>query len=118
MLKALELDPTPPCADADSEIFFSDRREPGYRQAVAICNTCPHKQACLEHALQYNYYGIWGGVGMKERTVMQKQLGIKPIGICHLVDLALKPHLNVTASEQDLYLESHYNSEGLWGYEE
>jgi hypothetical protein len=118
MISALELEPKPPCTEMDSELFFSDCRAAEHRKAIAVCNTCPHRQECLEHALQYDYYGIWGGTTMNERKRMQKQLGITPIGLCHLVDLALKPHLEVKVSEQDLHLEEHYNSEGLWGYED
>jgi WhiB family redox-sensing transcriptional regulator len=36
--------------------------------AVAICNTCPIRQLCLDYAMEANEpYGIWGGKTASQR---------------------------------------------------
>jgi WhiB family redox-sensing transcriptional regulator len=40
------------------------------REAKKICDACPVKSACLEHALTYEEGGIWGGTDEKERRRM------------------------------------------------
>jgi WhiB family transcriptional regulator, redox-sensing transcriptional regulator len=45
--------------------------------AVAICNTCPVKQQCLDHALSVpEVYGVWGGMTEEQRHALAKKLGI------------------------------------------
>lgn len=45
--------------------------------AIAICNTCPVKQACLDHALSVpEVYGVWGGMTEEQRHMLAKRLGI------------------------------------------
>lgn len=37
-------------------------------RAVEICNTCPVREACLDHAIeQGERYGIWGGMSERHR---------------------------------------------------
>lgn len=37
-------------------------------RAVAICQTCPVRTACLRHALTTGeQYGVWGGLAAHER---------------------------------------------------
>jgi len=45
--------------------------------AIAICNTCPVKQQCLDHALKVpEMYGIWGGMTEEQRHTLAKRSGI------------------------------------------
>jgi WhiB family transcriptional regulator, redox-sensing transcriptional regulator len=55
------------CRDTDPDLFFStadaDRQE-----ALRLCNACPVRLECLEHALSTREtYGIWGGTDEQER---------------------------------------------------
>ena len=41
------------------------------RAALAVCNVCPVREDCLEHALETNErFGVWGGTTEKERRLM------------------------------------------------
>lgn len=71
----LPLDSTLPCttislAEAD-KLFFSESPK---RQALAIamCNACPAKSACLDFALSNDEeFGIFGGTTPNQRKAMQ-----------------------------------------------
>lgn len=54
------------CVGADSEIFSPDRdsKDVSYKK---YCASCPVMTECLEHALVYEQYGIWGNTTDKER---------------------------------------------------
>ncbi len=55
------------CRDADPELFFSTA-EPDRAAALEMCNSCPVRLECLEHALETREtYGIWGGTDEQER---------------------------------------------------
>jgi hypothetical protein len=46
---------------ADYDPFFADTTE-GQLQAIAICGTCPVRDACLTFAVRTGQqYGVWGG---------------------------------------------------------
>jgi len=55
------------CAGEDPEIFF-----PGplgsSREAVDVCRRCPHRQLCLDWALDTEQrFGVWGATTPEER---------------------------------------------------
>lgn len=55
------------CRDTSPTIFFRDPfLGPGNwdpSEALAICETCPVTQECLDYAISNNIrYGIWGGL--------------------------------------------------------
>jgi WhiB family redox-sensing transcriptional regulator len=52
------------CSGIDSEEFFDRATE---KQAKRFCATCPVRGDCLEYALVYDTYGIWGGLSFRER---------------------------------------------------
>jgi WhiB family transcriptional regulator, redox-sensing transcriptional regulator len=61
------------CADADAEVFFSLDEE-DQREALALCDACPVRSECLEHALvNREQYGIWGGVREQDRRRMTRE---------------------------------------------
>jgi WhiB family redox-sensing transcriptional regulator len=71
------------CVDADPESFFLEPNMRGKEKrtrevnAKTICNTCPVKQQCLDHALKVpEVYGVWGGMTEEERHLLAKKLGI------------------------------------------
>lgn len=46
-------------------------------QAMDICRACPVKDACLEHALHWEHFGIWGGITERRRSAIRRMRGIK-----------------------------------------
>lgn len=73
-LPGAEFGATPECAETDPEVFFP---EPGrmdlIRQAIAICDRCPVREACLELALDGGDLGIWGGTTDKKRRKLRAE---------------------------------------------
>jgi WhiB family redox-sensing transcriptional regulator len=71
------------CVDKDPESFFLESNMRGKQKrdreqtAIAVCNTCPVKQECLDHALKVpEMYGVWGGMTEEQRHVIARRLGI------------------------------------------
>lgn len=66
------------CAEIGDAPFFPEHGE-DYRQAVAVCNSCPVKAECLEHAIRleqsgaWNVTGIWGGLTAKQRKDLRSR---------------------------------------------
>lgn len=55
------------CRDADLALFYSTE-EPDTRKALAICDGCPVREACLEVAMyRREAFGVWGGTSEAER---------------------------------------------------
>lgn len=72
------------CRDADPESFFLDPNMRGLNKktkelnAIKVCNTCPVKQECLDHALSVpEYFGVWGGMTEEQRLQILKKRGFK-----------------------------------------
>lgn len=61
------------CAQTDPELFFSQGiGSPPSRHAIAICQRCPVRDACLAEAIAAGIEdGVWGGVVM--RTYWREQ---------------------------------------------
>lgn len=58
----------------DPEIFFPLGRGERYqRPGKKICTHCPVVTQCLEYALAYDEFGIWGGMSEYDRRRMKKQ---------------------------------------------
>lgn len=52
----------------DIDFFPEDSYNTKAPKAVAICETCPVKQDCLEFAIENGiHYGIWGGLNYPQR---------------------------------------------------
>lgn len=55
------------CTGVDPEIFHPNEEEEGL-EAKAICELCPVRVACLEHAIaRREKHGVWGGLNPRER---------------------------------------------------
>ena len=55
------------CREVDVEVFFAID-EASQREAIAICEGCPVRRECLEHAVaNREQYGVWGGLREQDR---------------------------------------------------
>lgn len=60
------------CIGVDTDLFYPDRADPAY--ALAICQDCPVRTACLTEALAAgDQFGIWGGLGVNERRALRRR---------------------------------------------
>lgn len=61
------------CLDVDPEIFFPPVNvRPD--EARAICGQCPHREPCLEWAVETGQaHGVWGGTSAYERAALIEQ---------------------------------------------
>lgn len=64
------------CVDMDLNIFFPGPGRLGAadtKKAVAVCERCPVRQACLDYALEHpDMAGVWGGTSHRERVRILK----------------------------------------------
>lgn len=65
------------CADADTALFFPDTPSHLPEAVAAICEMCPVRGECLEHALHFETYGIWAGTTEVQRRRTRRALGIR-----------------------------------------
>lgn len=63
------------CIGLDPGLFFPEppTTPDDVARAKAVCESCPHREPCLELALETNAPGIWGGTSDKERRRIRKQ---------------------------------------------
>lgn len=55
------------CRGVDPEIFYPPPDDDGH-EAKQVCEPCPVREACLEHALTVREkQGVWGGMTERER---------------------------------------------------
>ena len=60
------------CAGVDPALMFPGQGD-DTRPAKAVCDGCPVKAECLNHALRHHEnWGIWGGTSEKERRQMRR----------------------------------------------
>lgn len=65
------------CRTYTVDHWFSEMPGNSYAEAKAVCEGCPVRQQCLDHALVHEDYGVWGGLTPRERRRYLKGL---PIG--------------------------------------
>jgi WhiB family redox-sensing transcriptional regulator len=63
------------CRGIDVEVFYPDPDDDADAEpAKAVCEVCPVRQACLEHALaNREREGVWGGATERERRRIVRQ---------------------------------------------
>lgn len=72
---------TPACAGTNTEMWFCEDNEPGYREAALlkrICADCPVKKQCFDYALRHTVQGYWAGTTPRHRAQLRKKLNIIP----------------------------------------
>ena len=72
------------CKDFDTDTFFLEHNLRAKAKneketiAVSICNACPVKLKCLDHALNTpEIYGVWGGMTEEQRHFIMRKRGIR-----------------------------------------
>jgi len=61
------------CRGSSQDHWFPAEHESN-KEAKKICNGCPVRNECLEHALTHHErYGIWGGTTTRERERIRRQ---------------------------------------------
>jgi len=65
------------CAGESTEIWYPTKDASASFEtavAIAVCLTCPVREACLELALRIDagQHGIWGGLDERERRTLRK----------------------------------------------
>lgn len=54
--------------------WYADTNTVQYQRAVKVCHGCPVRQQCLDEALRTDEpFGIWGGLGARERSRLLRQ---------------------------------------------
>jgi WhiB family redox-sensing transcriptional regulator len=63
------------CRGVDPEIFYPpEDDEDAAEPAKAICEACPVREVCLEHAIaRREKLGVWGGLSERERRRLLRQ---------------------------------------------
>jgi WhiB family transcriptional regulator, redox-sensing transcriptional regulator len=62
------------CKGADPEVFYPEDDEDEGISAKAICDKCPVREICLEHAItNREKIGVWGGYTARERRRLVRQ---------------------------------------------
>ena len=56
------------------KLFFDDTRATLVREAKKICADCTVREQCLDHAMKFQEYGVWGGMTANERRVLKRRL--------------------------------------------
>lgn len=85
-LKPWEFD-NPVCAEIGHQAFYLDDRDDpdiahlpdnmtDYRNAIALCNSCPFQMDCAEWGITKERYGVWGGLTPDERTMIRRKRNI------------------------------------------
>lgn len=63
------------CRGMDTALFFPAQGRGVAGVVVAVCEGCPVRSECLEHALEHEHFGVWGGMSGKQRSRLRRQRG-------------------------------------------
>ena len=48
-----------------------------FAKAIQICNDCPIKETCYDHAVRHEDHGVWAGTTPRERRNGRRKLNIE-----------------------------------------
>ena len=77
----------------EHEIFFSEKEtcKANYQRAKLICSGCPVWKDCLDYSMRnYEQFGIWGGLTIKERTSLRRGGKARICSHCRLIRVFMK----------------------------
>lgn len=62
------------CLDGRTGVNFFPTDGVGVEQAKRVCEGCPVKEDCLEHAIVNNFdHGVWGGKSERQRRKIRRR---------------------------------------------
>jgi WhiB family transcriptional regulator, redox-sensing transcriptional regulator len=65
------------CRTYDPNLWFAvAKKSPDNDRAIAICQRCPERDACLAYGLEWAEYGIYGGTTADERKALRREQGV------------------------------------------
>jgi WhiB family redox-sensing transcriptional regulator len=67
------------CKGIPTEEFYPGRGQVISWKLRDCCSACPVKEACLDHALNHEMYGFWGGTTEHQRRSIRQMKGISLI---------------------------------------
>ena len=68
------------CVGEDPKLWDDDTKELAF-QAKPICAECPVRDLCRDWGMDYEEFGIWGGMTEAERRKARKAAGIRFVPI-------------------------------------
>jgi hypothetical protein len=104
---------SPSCASVGGEFWFPEKDASGagytalnYQSvevqiAKSFCNSCLHKEECRQWGLKHERYGIWGGLGERERSLARTRLNIivEEVGVANFATgVGYSPHESNTST--------------------
>jgi WhiB family redox-sensing transcriptional regulator len=78
--------------DADDEPYYPPP------EALAYCAVCPVKPECLQHAIDANEVGVWGGTTAYQRRQLERELERVKCPGCGSADLIFENTIEVCLS--------------------
>ncbi len=70
----LSWQPQAACGGVDATLFFPEADDDPALEAKEVCEGCPVRIACLDHALGHGEKaGVWGGTTERERRRILRQ---------------------------------------------
>ena len=68
----------PLCAQVGGELWFPEQGgdTTNVDRAVRICGQCNHRLECAEWGINYERFGIWGGLTSGRRKEIRRRRGI------------------------------------------
>jgi hypothetical protein len=69
----------PLCAEVDGDAWFPENGANGSSVNIArvVCQRCTHRLECAEWGINYEKFGIWGGLTARQRVLIRRQRNIK-----------------------------------------
>lgn len=69
-----------------SDLFFPEEVRSAVGRAILVearevCFGCEVREECLEYALQFEEWGIWGGMSEQERNRLRRKRGIRFLNV-------------------------------------
>lgn len=62
-----------PCGDDPSDWWADTSDTASINRAKAGCKRCPIRLGCLEHAIDHEKFGVWGGLDEEERAAERRR---------------------------------------------
>lgn len=68
------------CTGIGTEVFYAPESAPHqvpFETLARVCNPCPVKTECLNHAVKHEEFGYWGGTSERGIRMIRKEKRIR-----------------------------------------